>query len=139
MKEGAYIATEKQKAMLRAVMWDADGHRLADTVAISPQKLAERAGFQIEPDRKFIVVQGDGIGKQYPFSSEKLTTLLAIYKYTGFDNALKMMKAIYEVGGKGHSCGIYSFTKTTFTRSPLRRPLAGLWCGSLNPRRMQCF
>jgi sulfoacetaldehyde dehydrogenase len=124
VKEGAYLATEKQKAMLRAVMWDADGHRLADTVAISPQKLAERAGFQIEADRKFIVVQGDGIGKQYPFSSEKLTTLLAIYKYTGFDNALKMMKAIYEVGGKGHSCGIYSFDQNHIHQVALAAPVS---------------
>jgi sulfoacetaldehyde dehydrogenase len=124
VKEGAYIATEEQKAMLRAVMWDADGHRLADTVAISPQKLAECAGFQIEADRKFIIVHGDGIGKQYPFSREKLTTLLAIYKYTGFDNVLKMMKAIYEVGGKGHSCGIYSFNQNHIHQLALAAPVS---------------
>ena len=44
-KVGAYIASEAEKAKLRAVMWDAEGHRLSDTVAIAPQKLAEIAGF----------------------------------------------------------------------------------------------
>ena len=39
----------------------------------------------------------------------KLTTLLALYKYQSFDQALEMMRGVYEVGGKGHSCGIYSF------------------------------
>ena len=29
--------------------------------------------------------------------------------YEGFDTALKMVQAIYDTGGKGHSCGIYSF------------------------------
>ena len=67
------------------------------------------AGFEIPADRKFIIVHGDGIGKEHPFSGEKLTTLLAVYKYKGFDQALDMMRAIYDVGGKGHSCGIYSF------------------------------
>lgn len=104
--EGGYIANDEEKAKLKAVMWDEDGERLSNTVAISCLKLAEFAGFSIPEDRKFIIVYGDGIGKEHFFSNEKLTTLLAVYKYSGFDNALKMMHGIYNVKGKGHSCGI---------------------------------
>jgi len=112
--EGAYMANEEEAEKLKNIMWDAEGHRLPNTVAISPQKMAEFAGFEIPEDRKFIMVTGgtglEKIGKQHFFSSEKLTTLLALFKYEGeFENALDMMRAIYEVGGKGHSCGIYSF------------------------------
>ncbi|HZG81172.1 MAG TPA: aldehyde dehydrogenase family protein, partial [Brevibacillus sp.] len=110
VKVGGYLANAEEKEMLRKAMWDDEGHRLPTTVALAPQKLAEAAGFSIPEDRKFIIVHGDGIGKEHPFSGEKLTTLLAVYKYEGeFENALDMMRAIYEVGGKGHSCGIYSF------------------------------
>lgn len=109
IKEGGYLASEQEKAMLKKVMWDEEGHRLPSTVAIAPQKLAEVAGFSIPPDRKFIMVMGDGIGKEYPFSREKLTTLLALYKYKGFEEGLEVIRQIYEVGGKGHSVGIYSF------------------------------
>lgn len=124
-KEGAYLADEVEKAKLRAVMWDEEGHRLADTVAIAPQKLAEIAGFTIPADRKFIVVKGDGIGKEQPFSREKLTTLMAVYKYEGnFENALNMMRSIYEVGGKGHSCGIYSFNDDHINRLALAAPVS---------------
>ena len=39
------------------------------------------------------MVMGDGIGKEHFFSSEKLTTLLALFKYEGeFENAIKAMK-----------------------------------------------
>ncbi|MCT4618396.1 MAG: aldehyde dehydrogenase family protein [Marinisporobacter sp.] len=107
--EGAYIANEEEKEMLKKVMWDDEDHRLADTVAIAPQKLAKIAGFEIGEDRKFIAVIGDGVGKGHLFSGEKLTTLLAVHKYEGFENALEMIKKIYDYGGKGHSCGIYSF------------------------------
>ncbi len=124
VEEGAYVATEEQKAKLRAVMWDGEGHRLPRTVAISPQHLAECAGFSIATDRKFIVVHGDGIGKQHPFSSEKLTSLMAVYKYSGFDNALKLMKAIFEVGGKGHSCGLYSFNHEHAHQLALAAPVS---------------
>ena len=123
-KEGGYLASETEKAALRKVMWDDENHRLPDTVAIAPQKLAAAAGFSIPADRKFIFVQGDGIGKQHPFCSEKLTTLLAVYKYKGFDQALEMMRGIYDVGGKGHSCGIYSFDQEHIHRLALAAPVS---------------
>lgn len=111
--EGGYLASEEEAERLKAAMWDEAGHRLPGTVAISPQKLAEAAGFTISEDRRFIMVAGgdwEQIGKEHFFSSEKLTTLLALFKYEGeFENALDMMRAIFEVDGKGHSCGIYSW------------------------------
>jgi len=123
-REGGHLASDGEKAALRRVMWNDEGHRLPDTVAIAPQKLAAAAGFVIPSDRKFIVVQGDAIGKQHPFSGEKLTTLLAVYKYRGFDRALEMMRDIYEVGGKGHSCGIYSFNQDHIHRLALAAPVS---------------
>lgn len=124
VKEGGYLANEEEKAKLKAVMWDEEGHRLSNTVAIAPQKLAEAAGFTIPADRKFIIVYGDGIGKEHFFSNEKLTTLLAVYKYEGFENALDMMRGIYEVKGKGHSCGIYSFNDDHIHRLALAAPVS---------------
>jgi sulfoacetaldehyde dehydrogenase len=123
-KEGGYLASEEEKARLKKVMWDEEGHRLPDTVAIAPQALAKAAGFPIPADRKFIVVKGDGIGKEHFFSSEKLTTLLAVYRYKGFDEALRMMRGVYEVGGKGHSCGIYSFDQDHIHRLALAAPVS---------------
>jgi sulfoacetaldehyde dehydrogenase len=122
--EGGYLANDEEKAALRKAMWDGEGHRTPDTVAIAPQRLAEIAGFEIPADRKFIIVMGDGIGKQHLYSSEKLTTLLAVYKYDGFDNALEMMRGIYEVGGKGHSCGIYSFNQGHIDRLAKAAPVS---------------
>src|SRR5437763_5757453 len=122
--EGGYLANEQEKAALKRAMWDAEGHRTLNTVAIAPQQLAQIAGFSIPADRKFIFVHGDGIGKEHLFSSEKLTTLLAVYEYSGFDQALAMMRAIYEVGGKGHSCGIYSFDQAHVHRLALAAPVS---------------
>jgi sulfoacetaldehyde dehydrogenase len=124
VKEGGYIANDAEKAALRQAMWDDENHRLADTVAVAPQKLAEAAGFTIPADRKFIIVRGDGIGKEFPYSGEKLTTLLAVYKYGTFDEALTMMRGIYNVGGKGHSCGIYSFNQEHIHQLAMAAPVS---------------
>jgi sulfoacetaldehyde dehydrogenase len=124
VKEGGYIANDTEKAALRKAMWDEEDHRLADTVAVAPQKLAEAAGFSIPADRKFIIVHGDAIGKGHPYSGEKLTTLLAVYKYGTFDEALNMMRGIYNVGGKGHSCGIYSFNQEHIHQLAMAAPVS---------------
>ena len=123
-REGGYLANDKERAALRKVMWDGEGHRTPDTIAIAPQRLAKSAGFEIPAHRKFIIVMGEGIGKQHLYSSEKLTTLLAVYKYQGFDNALEIMRGIYEVGGKGHSCGIYSFNQDHVDRLARAAPVS---------------
>ena len=126
--EGAYLASAEEAEKFKAVMWDEEGHRLPDTVAVSAVKLAEKAGITIPEDRKFIAITGggmEGIGKEHLFSSEKLTTLLTLFKYEGeFENALDMMRAIFEVGGKGHSCGIYSFDDDHIHRLGMAAPVS---------------
>ena len=124
IKEGGYLASPEEKQKLLAVLWDSDGHRTPDTVAISAQRIAARAGFEIPADRKFIIVKEDKIGKEYFFSSEKLCVVLSLFKYNGFENALEMVKQIYEVGGKGHSCGIYSFNDEHIHQLALTAPVS---------------
>lgn len=123
--EGGYFANLEQREMLRKVIWDDNGKRLTHTVALAPQKLASIAGFEIPADRKFIFVEGDGIGRGHFFCYEKLTTLLAVHRYEGeFENALDMMRGIYAVGGKGHSVGIYSFDDDHIHRLALAAPVS---------------
>ena len=53
--EGGYLAEGSERDALAAVMWDAEKHRLPDSVAVAPQKLARLAGFEIPTDRTFIL------------------------------------------------------------------------------------
>ncbi len=108
-KEGGYLANADEKQKLASVLWDAEGRRTIDTVARAAHVIAEKAGFALPPGKSFIVVEEDRIGKAHRFSGEKLSPVLAIFKYDGFDALLDMVKAIFEVGGKGHSVGIASF------------------------------
>ena len=66
----------------------------------------------------------DKIGREYPFSGEKLSPVLAVFKYSGFETALKMVAQMLEVGGKGHSCGTYSFDKDHIQQLALMAPVS---------------
>jgi sulfoacetaldehyde dehydrogenase len=107
--EGGYLATGEEKQLLEVAMWDDSGARTIETIAQPAPRLASLAGFSIPDDRTFIIVEQQEIGKAHRFSGEKLTTLIAAYRYDGFEEALDMVRRIYQVGGTGHSCGIYSF------------------------------
>ena len=107
--EGGYLCSDEEKHMLREAMWDEKGNRTFPTIACRPQQTAEVAGFSIPEDCKFLMVENqDQIGKEHKFSGEKLTTLMALYHFDQFEDALDTVRAIYNVGGTGHSCGIYS-------------------------------
>jgi sulfoacetaldehyde dehydrogenase len=122
--EGGYLVSEPEKALLQSAYWDAQGHRTPDTIARAASVVANRAGFQIPGDKTFLLVEERHIGKQYPFSTEKLGTVLSIFKYDGFDQALEMVRQIFETGGKGHSCGIYSFNDEHIHRLALVAPVS---------------
>jgi sulfoacetaldehyde dehydrogenase len=122
--EGGYLLTGAEKAALEAAYWDADGHRTPETIARAASVVAERAGFAIPDDKTFLIVEEQHIGKQHRFSTEKLGTVLAVFKYDGFDQALDMVRQIFETGGKGHSCGIYSYNDDHIHRLALVAPVS---------------
>ena len=139
-KEGGYLVSDEQKSQLEKVLWT-DGHRTIDTIACPAKQIAEKAGFSLAEDKKFLIVKEDKIGRDYPYSTEKLGTLLSIFKYSGFENALDMVAKIYETQGKGHSCGIYSFNDdhihqlaliAPVSRMMVRQPQSKANAGSFN-------
>ena len=133
-KEGGYLANAAEKAKLEAVMWDAEGRRTLDTVARAASVIAEKAGFTLPAGALFIIVEEDKIGKAHRFSSEKLSPVLALFRYSGFDTLLKMVSAIFEVGGKGHSVGIASFDDEHIHRLASMAPVSRIMVRQPNVR-----
>ncbi len=143
--EGGYLCSDEEKAMLEAAMWDEKGSRTFPTIACPPQQTAKVAGFSIPEDRKFLMVENQGqIGPQHKFSKEKLTTLMALYHFETFDDALETVSQIYNTGGKGHSCGIYSHNddhidrlarlapvSRMMVRQPQSKANAGAWTNGM--------
>lgn len=122
--EGGYLCSAGEKALLQKALWKDDGSRRVETVAISAQRIADYAGFAIPADRKFIMVEQEEIGKAHKFSGEKLSVTMALFKAADFEDALAKVRAIYEVGGKGHSCGIYSFNDEHILRHAMNAPVS---------------
>jgi sulfoacetaldehyde dehydrogenase len=132
--EGGYVVSAEEKARLRAVYWDADGHRTPDTIARPAHIVAGKAGFTLPESKSFLIVPEEHIGREHLFSTENLGTVLAVFKYTGFDMALDMVRRIFETGGKGHSCGIYSFDEEHIHRLALTAPVSRMMVRQIQSR-----
>jgi len=142
-KQGGYFVNEQQKAKLQAVMWQ-DGHLSRQIVAKPVEHIAKLAEINIPVGTKFIVVEETGYGKEYPFSGEKLSLVLTVYRYNKFQQAIDIVNGIHSYSGAGHSCGIHSVddghirdlalgTKTTkvLVRQPHRAGNSGNWFNGL--------
>ena len=103
---GGYLVSAVEKASLQDAMWQ--GGSLSRHVVAQPATaIAARAGIDASAT-KFLVVEEDGIGEQYPFSGEKLSPVLTVYRFAGFEQGLEIVKKILNYQGKGHSCGIHT-------------------------------
>ena len=107
---GAHLCDEGQAAALRAVMWPDGGHVPAiGVVAKSAAHIAGLAGFEVAPECSMLLVEETGTGPGFPFSGEKLSVVLALYRYPGdICDAAGLVNAITGYQGLGHTCAIHT-------------------------------
>ncbi|MDW7668835.1 MAG: aldehyde dehydrogenase family protein [Bacillota bacterium] len=105
--EGGYLVDTDEKKKLQAGMW-IDGHLNPKIIAQPLQNIADVAELNVPEDRKFFMVEETGVGADYPFSGEKLSVVVTIFKVKNFEEAVEKVKDITNYQGKGHSCGIHS-------------------------------
>ena len=87
----------------RKIVGDADCAECAGVIA-------EAAGLT-RPEVKsasFLMVEENGFGPRCPFSGEKLSPVLSVYKAADFADAIGIVTRIYDYQGAGHSVGLHS-------------------------------
>jgi sulfoacetaldehyde dehydrogenase len=108
-KQGGYLLSAEEKARLQAAMWP-DGKLSSAIMAQGPEKVAAAAGLDSDEARsaRFFMVEEEGFGPDHPFSGEKLSLVLTVYRWSDLDTALDRIQAILNFQGAGHSCGIHT-------------------------------
>jgi sulfoacetaldehyde dehydrogenase len=106
--KGGYLCNAEEKEKLRNTIWDEEGHLNTAIVAQPAQKIASMAGLDVPETTEFYIVIEEGWGKDFPFSGEKLSVVMALYRASDIDHAIELTNNIQSYQGQGHSCGIYS-------------------------------
>ena len=122
---GGAILDAAEKEKLRAAMWP--GGKLNPAIMARPVadilKIAglDRPGLR---NAKFLMVEETGIGGDFPFSGEKLSLVLTLYRVKDFNHAFDTVRKIYAHQGAGHSVGIHTTDDSHVMRLGLEMPAA---------------
>jgi sulfoacetaldehyde dehydrogenase len=103
---GGYVVNADEKKRLQETMWENHPEQ-EHCRPIRPEDRETRKD-QYARDKTFILVPETGVGKDYPFSGEKLSPVAAVYKWKEFPEAIDLVNRITTYSGPGHSCGIHT-------------------------------
>lgn len=106
---GGVLLDASEKAKLQSLMWP-NGKLAAAVTARDARTIAEMAGLRGErfQNVRFLMVEETGTGPEYPYSGEKLSPVLTIYRAADFNDACRRVSDIYAYQGAGHSVGIHT-------------------------------
>jgi len=105
---GGYLASAEEAGGIAQRLWR-DGKLDRELVARDASVLAERFDLPTAAAAsRFFLVEETGVGPAHPFSGEKLSLVLTVYRARDFDHAVGLVKAILAHQGRGHSCGIHT-------------------------------
>ena len=108
-KAGGVMLDAADKARLESVMFQ-NGKLTSTLTAQNPAVIAERAQLQNPKAKsaKFFMVEEQGYGPSAPFSGEKLSPVLTVWKAADFEAAKELIANVYAYQGAGHSVGLHT-------------------------------
>jgi sulfoacetaldehyde dehydrogenase len=107
-RAGGYMASPTEKAKIQAALWP-DGKLSRTLIARDADVFARGCGLSdTVQSRKFFMVEETGVGRGFPFSREKLSLVLTVYRAKDFDAAIVCANEILAQQGRGHSVGLHT-------------------------------
>ena len=105
-KRGCYFLKDSEKDKVRRTMI-INGALNAKIVGQKPFKIAGLAGVQIPESTKVLIGEVESVDIGEEFAHEKLSPVLAMYRASDFEDALKKAERLIADGGYGHTSSIY--------------------------------
>ena len=111
LERGAYILKEDEVDKVRDIIL-INGALNAKIVGQSAVKIAELAGINVPENTKVLIGEVESVELEEPFSHEKLSPILAMYRVQNFKEALDKAARLVELGGFGHTSVLYADQNT---------------------------
>ncbi|MFD1064523.1 acetaldehyde dehydrogenase (acetylating) [Oceanobacillus locisalsi] len=107
-KNGSYFCNPEEKKKMEQIISIEPGKVNPDIVGKSALKIAELAGLDIPSDTRLLIAEEDQVGKNVPFSLEKLAPVFALYTAQNSNDAKERCLELLNLGGRGHSFSIHT-------------------------------
>jgi acetaldehyde dehydrogenase/alcohol dehydrogenase len=111
----AYVLSKTEAEKVRKTLFQ-DGILNADIVGQPATKIAEMAGIKVPADTKILVGEGSRVKADDEFAHEKLSPVLGMFRASSFEDAVDQAVTMVEIGGIGHTSGLYTNQDTNEDR-----------------------
>lgn len=125
-RQGAYFVPEEDAKKLGAFIILPSGAMNPKMVGKTAQTIAKLAGIEVPADAKVLIAEEKGVGKQYPYSMEKLAPVLGFYTVKDWEEACKLSMKILHHEGVGHTMAIHSNDESIIREFALKKPVSRL-------------
>ena len=107
---GAYLVSEaEQQKMIDLPFIDPKrGTAHPNIVGQPAYKIAQLAGFEVPVDAKILLAERPSVDWEDPFSREKLSPILSMYRAANYEEAAEMAYELVYKGGAGHTAVLYT-------------------------------
>lgn len=124
VRQGGYFLPREDAAKVARTIFQPSGLMNPRTVGRSPEFIAKEAGISIPEGTRLLLTDGEGVGKEYPFSQEKLCPVLAFYAEDGWEKCCELCIRLLDFEGAGHTLAIHSNDQEVIRQFGLRKPVS---------------
>lgn len=124
ISNGGFFLQGEDLEKVKRIMERANGSMNPDLVGRDAAYVANLAGINIPAGTRLLVSDEKGVGPQYPFSKEKLTSLIAFYVVEDWRESCEICHALLENGGVGHSLAIHSHNEEVIREFGMKKPVS---------------
>ena len=125
-KQGGYFMSPEESEQVGRFIMRANGTMNPKIVGRSAQTIAEMAGISIPVGTRVLLSPQTTVGKDNPYSREKLCPILAFYVEDGWESACARSIEILQNEGVGHTMTIHSEDMSVIREFALKKPVSRL-------------
>ncbi|WP_209121679.1 acetaldehyde dehydrogenase (acetylating) [Alkalihalobacillus sp. BA299] len=129
---GAYLLSFEEKAEVAKLITPVPGHLNSEIVGQSAVKIAEMAGISVPPDTRVLIAEEKKVGKEVPFSIEKLSPIFGFYTAETYAEAKDYCLKLLNLGGRGHSLSLHTNDEQVAKEFALEMPVSRLMVNTLS-------
>lgn len=124
--QGGYFLNEEEARKVERVLVNPCGGLNPKIVGQPATKIAKMADIKIPDNVKVLIKEEEGVGREFPFSMEKLSPILAFYTEKNWEKACERCIEILNYGGLGHTLVIHSNNEEVIMEFAMKKPVSRL-------------
>lgn len=122
--QGCYFLDKEETEKVSKFILRANGTMNPKIVGKAAKDIADMARINIPNETKILISEQDKVGKNYPFSREKLAPLLAFYTEENWEKACERCIELLNNEGIGHTLIIHSNNEDIIKEFALKKPVS---------------